>query len=872
MARRGTFGRSPRPAQSLANTLVAIAREMQQQQDQNIMDAWNKGGIYEGKKVTDQMVLDHWNQRLKGVSKDDPLYDTYKNAVSEYDYAIHESKMTVAYAQQKISDMDAANFYLKWAKKIPKNSEFWRVLQRDAAQYIRAAQAKVKQQSAADIQKAYVDKQNQLFNHFGKAANLITNAFTYMAQQGGLAGAVQPLITSGSDLLGMGPGDVSAGGMSDPEGIMRLIGSVMSTPTGAGGKRVSSAGVGELPGPSVNTDVLYVDPATGKRMTGQDLIDSIKQADPKFDGNLTFDAFISYLDTQKEGLNRQIKEARKTGHTSDEAAYSKQKAGVIALGQQAQAWTIEQLYLEAYQDKLDVWNDPASGQADVIRAENEFRATCARLAKDPRVQDDQIVKTKLQGQATGNEDTVPLYVDLTGNTTTPPVDAQGRSPIAADNFIVQRATDEIQNVASGAMVWTTGDYVDGIFQPAAGGSVIGAATRDQIDSNSGGVQPIILPMSDKGGGLRNVYVMGQNIQAVAQDPYTGDAVPTTTHLPVGTYYNVPGGQPGSNIIGWTKSDGTQLYATSDNSPFGGRLGPDGSGKMTLVLSVDPNNLTPGFAWQVKGSSKYLEMDPMLASQASLPEHYNAQQGSETGGDPHTDFRSPTMAYYSNYNRSGNISNLLSRPEVAALVDAQDQLATGITYDNAGNIAGGNVNAYQASTQQNTAFSGMQDHWDRAQSLWNRAVPAGNLPGDWTPSDAAIAAATGNANEVPVPGGVSDKPAPLGATSSLSTGFAALGGIFDHGTLNLTQKQGSGSGMATIQSPQTIKVPGIPSQAMNPGPTTTTTTVTTPVVSGGPTPGLGTGPYNPLVGSGATPGLGTSPSGAKQQTNRHQAQL
>ena len=118
MARTGRFGRSPRQANSLTSTLVAIAREYQNQRAQNIMDAWQKGGTFEGKKATDEVVLAFWRDKAAGVSKDDPLYDTYHNAQTQLDYTIHESKMTAQYAQHKVSDGAMVSFYLNWASAV----------------------------------------------------------------------------------------------------------------------------------------------------------------------------------------------------------------------------------------------------------------------------------------------------------------------------------------------------------------------------------------------------------------------------------------------------------------------------------------------------------------------------------------------------------------------------------------------------------------------------------------------------------------------------------------------------------------------------------------------------------------------------------
>src|ERR1035437_6037110 len=136
MARRGRFGRLPAAAPDLTSTIVSIAKEMQAAQDTNIMNAWQKGGLFEGKQATDAIVLKYWQTRLAGVDKTDPKYDEYKQNIDQLDYSIAESKQTVLYKQGKLTDTGLANFYLGWAKKVNVNTEFYRVLQRDAAQFL----------------------------------------------------------------------------------------------------------------------------------------------------------------------------------------------------------------------------------------------------------------------------------------------------------------------------------------------------------------------------------------------------------------------------------------------------------------------------------------------------------------------------------------------------------------------------------------------------------------------------------------------------------------------------------------------------------------------------------------------------------------
>ena len=49
MARSGTFGRIPKAAPDLTNTIVALVREANAQEDQNFVDAWKNGGKVDGR-------------------------------------------------------------------------------------------------------------------------------------------------------------------------------------------------------------------------------------------------------------------------------------------------------------------------------------------------------------------------------------------------------------------------------------------------------------------------------------------------------------------------------------------------------------------------------------------------------------------------------------------------------------------------------------------------------------------------------------------------------------------------------------------------------------------------------------------------------
>jgi hypothetical protein len=141
VARRGTFGRIPRAAPDLTNTLVALIREAAGQEDQNMVDAWKSGGKVDGKGVDDKRLLEHFKMRRDQLDPNDPLWDQWNNRYVQYDFAINESKMSLKYDQKKISEAQMGAFYKKWAGRpeIQQDSEFYRHLLSQAAKWNAAA-------------------------------------------------------------------------------------------------------------------------------------------------------------------------------------------------------------------------------------------------------------------------------------------------------------------------------------------------------------------------------------------------------------------------------------------------------------------------------------------------------------------------------------------------------------------------------------------------------------------------------------------------------------------------------------------------------------------------------------------------------------
>jgi hypothetical protein len=157
MARRGVFGRLPRAAPDLTNSIVALVREAQAQTDQNYVDAWKNGGKVEGKGVDDSRLLSHLKMRRDQLSPDDPAYDDWNNNYIQYDFAINESKMKLANDEGKVSDAAMAAFYRKWAGRedVQQDSEFYRSLLSNAAQWQNAAKQRSAGGSAAAKAKAH---------------------------------------------------------------------------------------------------------------------------------------------------------------------------------------------------------------------------------------------------------------------------------------------------------------------------------------------------------------------------------------------------------------------------------------------------------------------------------------------------------------------------------------------------------------------------------------------------------------------------------------------------------------------------------------------------------------------------------------------
>lgn len=698
MARTGRFGRLPRSQPSLTATLIAIAREMQAQRDENIMNAWQKGGMFGGQKVTDDRILAYWRERLDGISKDDPLYDTYRNAIQQYQYAISESKMTAKYAMiarpSAADDRAMAQFYLNWAKKVPKDSEFYRVLQRDAGQFLRSAASKRAAAQRDNSERAYRTRLAAIEKKHERAGQLALTVVTMLAQRGvGGRDAVlgeQPL-GHFSEIAGRT--NIADLQLPAVDEMMSHLASVNMTefvgrpgPFGSGEKRT----VG-------NPSVLYHDEA-GNPVTGADIIAMLKGADPTFDGTLDIASVQRMIAEQKQGLQQRIDLARKTGHITDMHSLETQLARVNEYGNEIAAWPVLEVYQE-YKMELDrVMLDSTLLPAAKVAAIDRIRTNIGNLADDPRIAADDHLRSQLRGEAEGAAGTLTVSEDMEGlrngfQTGMDPANNEVMNINAIRDLLAEQI-ELTRNPAAG-YVMTQGDYVpDGKggqrFQPSPGGQAVGAALLTDVYNlpGAGPAVTVMVPNGD-GGGATPMVMVPAPVFATARKA-DGTNINITNQNPVATFikFNVNGQQvtvygltdQATGQVRWTNDppwdatrvksqegpggitlDLTAVVPTQDTTgPTGGDLGNG-----FLIIGKDPLRQTPG----------EVVMNPAAAALGTQPERQAA------GFDPNTDSFSPTLiALRSTPDGTQLLKQYAGDPTFAKIIDDDARRSAGMTYD------------------------------------------------------------------------------------------------------------------------------------------------------------------------------------------------
>jgi hypothetical protein len=865
VARTGTFGRVPRSAPSITSTLIALAHEQEQEEDNNIMSAWQKGGLIDGHKVTDEMVLKHWQDRLKDISTDDPLYDQFSNAVKQYEYSIAESKMTAQYAQiakpSAGDDQKMSAFYMNWAKKIPKDSEFYRILLRDAGQYIRSAKAKQEAGKRQDTEKIYRDQMNRLEAANEKTGQNALRVITMLGQEGSRgSGAVL-----GETPLG------AAGGIVDRTNLASL-----GTPDAAQMiallQTVSQAG-DHLRGPNAadrltsgNPAVLYHD-ENGKAVTGTDIVNMFKQSDPSFNGKFDMSYIQSVINRQRDGIQKRMDLAKKTGHISEYIGLSQDQAKINEYGREIAAWPVAVEYsrLSDEMDRITADNSllPPAKAAALARV----RAQIGTLADDKRIAADGHMQSQLRAEASGQIGTPTLADDLGGLHDSYAGDTSN-TRTAQVNDLLELYDKQNKDVQSGAAVMTQGAYQKGpdgklTFVPQTNGPSVGAATMDQINNlpGNGKAVPVMIPNGD-GAGATVAYVVPAPIYAKATGE-RGEDIPASNSNPVGGFIRYKVNGVDTTLYSISRPDGTTSWTYDppwDQSKV--KAGVNGQGAMVVDLdqSVTPTGVNLfqdgaiGKGWAVVGSKPATRTEPAQAGhlqfdpQATL---YSTDQARQYAGhDPVTDSFSASLASFKTAPDGAAILRSLSGdPTFEAVLDNNARLAAGMTYDaNWGVWTGGNQAAYESN------LNSFHADLNRAKNGNDLATPDINHRDSWTrdTTDTTMSGASGLT--VPGPNGqamilAADR-TPL-ATNVLgnsdgerSTKFAALASAFTPSG-QLQTKAGEDTGMnIKMGQPLTVPTPPAgnttPSFFQPPAPTVAppSTTYKPPTVANQPPPTVG----------------------------------
>lgn len=789
MARTGKFGKRPRPVQSLTSIIIAISREMQAQRDRNIVEAWRTGGEFEGHQVTDDQILAYWKSRLDGLSKKDPLYDAYRNAFIEYTYAIKESVTRTQLAQGKISLNQAANFYLQYAKKVPRNSEFWRILQRDAAELLRQAKAQAAAEQQRRLDERYQKDLKTIWRRDIKPAEYMNQLLVDLATYGSMGGGA-----GRSAALQQGGRDIRA---LDARGIDELLAVVNNSNVwraeqmGAPGQKDPQ---GDPYAYGVSDAVLFHDRVTGQPVTGKTIQDHLATLIPGFNGVITLEAFNEASMNAINGYRESARAARRNGRYSDATKYLSMAREERNSMDARRAIPLEQSYIEARADFIEVANDPRSSAQEVHDARMALDETTLRLAQRATDEGLDLVANQLLANYNHDPGATTLFEDWSSSS------GASASDIASWNVLEDRYQIGQALVASGdgSYVYTTGEWdSNNVFRPGAGGSQIGPATRQDILNNSGGIPTQTMFITDGSGNSVPVEVMGSSLKVHAYYS-NGDAVSTIPGVTdtAGVIYQAPNG--GGAVIEYSDGKGGKLYSNLNDPnavPWGGsaQVTQNASGGWDIVLRTPASEAELAGSGFIDNGDGTLSFDPTDAMLSTDKEHKN--QIVNAGGDPATDFRSPNTALYAfGPDSKANAQRLSQRPEYVRTVDEQTHFAVGdtpIAVDETGRPTmwdGKGAEMYNRATRQNENATSNRNTNIIDETLYFRGANVSEL---WSYDPFTAENAQKLGGQIADPNDPSRPYAPTGEGLSLhrmsGTDFESMGSAFVPGTFNINRE-------------------------------------------------------------------------------------
>lgn len=334
MATQARFGRLPRSAPSLTATIVALAQEYERVRESNIVDAWKNGGEFEGKKVTDKMVMDWFKRKRSELDPGDPMWDYYDNQITQYEFAIENSKEELEYKRGKRTDAQMANFYHTWAGKLPTDSEAYREREKLAAAYADRAASAGRARGRAVADNSYANAVNAQFK----------KEYAYDA-------SLSFLLIEARD----------RGILNDSEDLYNI------DPSTADGREINKL-----------WDEIATSPefAEKRRRWTQDIR---KNGDSDFNGDFSQDAFNSRGRAKLSSVNERIRLARKEGRQEDENRYSKDKGIVQQTKMQTSGFDETEDYEEARKTWITIFEAPGTTPLEADRATQVYRTELNRI-------------------------------------------------------------------------------------------------------------------------------------------------------------------------------------------------------------------------------------------------------------------------------------------------------------------------------------------------------------------------------------------------------------------------------------------------------------------------------------------------------------
>ena len=319
-----------------------MAREYQNMRDQNIVNAWNEGGKFEGQKVTDDMLIDFLKDRRAGVSPDDPLYDQYDQRVTEYTWAVKNSKQELAYAEGKVGDAAMSRFYKQAAGALPKDSEAWRNMMKLAAQYADRAASAGRGGGGGGRGGGRGGGYNSAQNRLPSAKELTYDTFigelTRIARQTGILNDEDETL---SDLRAF---------EKDGTRLMELID-------------------------------LWNSPANAERR--DQITKYIKQyGDPNFNGDYSFNALSGMFADKTNGVTGRLNKAQKAGMKGDTTAITKEMGEGSDMFLSIVAAPPLAAYEEARRIFGDVAADPNVTPIDLLLAKDDLVGRLQKVSDD----------------------------------------------------------------------------------------------------------------------------------------------------------------------------------------------------------------------------------------------------------------------------------------------------------------------------------------------------------------------------------------------------------------------------------------------------------------------------------------------------------